>query len=63
MIPSEKSPLQDEIIREMPTWKRLRIAFELNEFARKLIRARLRTLYPDIPEEEVERLLTQHFGK
>jgi len=61
MIPEEKSLIQDKIIRRMPAWKRLRIAFELNEFARKLIRARIRSLHPDLSSEEVERLVAQRF--
>ncbi len=63
MMREEKSPIQDEIIRKMPTWRRLRIAFELNEFARKLIRARIRSLHADLSNEEVERLVAQRFGR
>ncbi len=63
MIPEEASKLQDEILRKMPGWKRLKISCDLYDFARALVRSRIKSKHPELGDEEVERLVTERFKR
>ncbi len=45
-----------EILRRMTPEQRLAKAFELTEFTRALFRQGLRSRYPDMPDDEFEKL-------
>ena len=53
----EADAAQLEILRAMSGAQRLRLAFEMSEFARKLARAGIRDEHPDWSEEQVKREL------
>jgi hypothetical protein len=55
--------LQEEIHRRFTPAERLRMAFEMSEFARSLSRAGLRHRRPDLSESELDReMLVQFYG-
>jgi hypothetical protein len=51
---SSAAQLQDEIHRRFTPAERLRMAFEMSEFARSLSRAGLRNRRPDLSEAELD---------
>ncbi len=53
----EAQRIQDELIRAMPTWRRLEIMASLNETSRQLALEGLRELYPEATGVELKRLL------
>ena len=55
--------IQNEILRKMPGWKRLKIACDLYDFARTLIRSRIRDSHHEMSDEEIERLVRERFKK
>lgn len=59
-LPNE---IQDKIIRKKQTWERLKIAFELNELARELIRIHIRSTNPEINQAELEKIIADRFLK
>lgn len=63
MIPEEDNKIQNEILRKMPGWKRLKIAFELNDFARSLIRANIKKSNPALTEQELDKLVAERFKR
>lgn len=58
MVPRDTSPsaarLQEEILRRFSPGERLRMAFEMSEFARSLSRAGLRNRRPELSEVELD---------
>lgn len=44
-----------ELMRRLPGWKRLNLAFDLTQATRQLILADIRRCYPDARDEEVRR--------
>jgi Rv0078B-related antitoxin len=46
--------LQEDILRRFSPAERLRMAFEMSEFARSLSRAGLRSRRPDLTESELD---------
>ena len=52
--PNHKRYIQ--ILRNMTPEERLMQAFELTEFARELFREGLRIRFPDMPEDELQKL-------
>jgi hypothetical protein len=44
-----------ELMRRLPAWKRLALAFELTQATRKLILVNLRHRFPKASEEEIRR--------
>jgi len=55
--------LQFEIHRRRSAAERLRMAFEMSEFARSLSKAGLRTRRPELSEEELEsEMISQFYG-
>jgi hypothetical protein len=67
MVPRDTSPsaarLQEEIHRRFSPGERLRMAFEMSEFARSLSRAGLRNRRPDLSEAELDdEMLRQLYG-
>ena len=63
MIPKEDNKIQNEILKKMPGWKRLKIAFELNEFARTLIRANIKQANPNFTDNEINKLVAERCKK
>lgn len=63
MISIENNKVQNEIIRKMAGFKRLKIAFGLNEFARKMIRANIRKNKPGIKDAELDKLVAERFRR
>jgi hypothetical protein len=63
MTPEEVDRMRDEILRKMPGWKRLKIAFELYDFARTLIRSRIHNAHPELSAGQIERLVTERFKR
>jgi hypothetical protein len=55
--PRPNHTLYIEGLRRMTPAQRLKKAFELSEFARKLFEHGLRKRFPDMPEEEFRQLL------
>ena len=49
--------VQVEIQRSMSGEQRLRLAFEMSQFARELSRERIRREHPDWPETQIDREL------
>lgn len=49
--------VQVEIQRSMSGEQRLRLAFEMSQFARELSRERIRREHPDWPEAQIDREL------
>ena len=67
MVPRDTSPsaarLQEEIHRRFSPGERLRMAFEMSEFARSLSRAGLRNRRPDLSDAELDdEMLKQLYG-
>jgi hypothetical protein len=67
MVARDTSPsaaqLQDEIHRRFTPAERLRMAFEMSEFARSLSRAGLRRRRPELTDAELDdELLKQLYG-
>jgi Rv0078B-related antitoxin len=67
MVAQDTSPsaarLQEEIHRRFTPAERLRMAFEMSEFARSLSRAGLRSRRPDLTEAELDaEMLYQLYG-
>ena len=59
----EASELQYEIHRRFTPGERLRMAFEMSEFARSLSRAGLRRRRPELDESELDaELITMLYG-
>ena len=55
--------LQDDILRRFSPGERLRMAFEMSEFARSLSRAGLRSRRPELTETELDdEMLWQLYG-
>ena len=55
--------LQEDILRRFSPGERLRMAFEMSEFARSLSRAGLRSRRPDLTEAELDdEMLWQLYG-
>jgi hypothetical protein len=55
--------LQERILQNRTAADRLRMAFDMSEFARKLARAGIRARAPQSSDEEIEReLLRQMYG-
>ena len=63
MIKKSASRIQDEIIRRMDGHERLRIAFELNNFARRIIKANIKVSDPKATEAELMRMVSNRFKK
>ncbi len=59
----EHNKLQDELIKKMPGWQRLKIAFGLNDFARKIIRSDVKKNNPSISDKEADKLVADRFRK
>jgi hypothetical protein len=59
--PNHKKYIQT--LRQMSPEKRLLKAFELSEFTRQLFIHGLRKRFPDLPEEEFNRVLTERLEK
>jgi len=57
----ENNKVQNGIIRKMEGYRRLKIAFGLNEFARKMIRANIRKNKPGIKDAELDKLVADKF--
>ncbi|MBU3955396.1 hypothetical protein KJ633_02965 [bacterium] len=55
--------MQDKLIKKMPGWQRLKIAFGLNDFARKIIRADIKKNNPHISDKEADKLVAERFRK
>jgi hypothetical protein len=51
---SSAAQLQEDILRRFSPGERLRMAFEMSEFARSLSRAGLRSRRPDLTESELD---------
>ena len=49
--------LQIRLLREVPSWKKMKMMVDLNESAQKLALARLRTRHPEANEKELRRRL------
>ena len=52
-----------QTLRRMTPEQRLLKAFELTEFSRRLFREGLRQRFPDMPEDEFNRLLKKRLDK
>ena len=63
MIPQENNKIQNEILCKKDGWEKLKIAFELNEFARNLIRLNIKSLNPNISESELNKLVVERFKR
>lgn len=63
MFPEENNKIQNEILKKMPGWKRLKIAFELNEFVRNLIRVNIKNLNSGVTESELDELVSERFKR
>ncbi|MBA3066331.1 hypothetical protein KKH42_02900 [bacterium] len=59
----ENNTMQDKLIKKMPGWQRLKIAFGLNDFARKIIRADIKKNNPHISDKEADKLVAERFRK
>jgi len=55
--------IQSEIIKKMSGRQRLAIAFGLNDFARKMIRADIKKSNPSISDEEADKLVAERFRR
>lgn len=44
-----------ELMRQLPDWKRLRLAFDLTQAGRQLVLSDIRCRYPDVTDEELRR--------
>ncbi|MDO9514357.1 MAG: hypothetical protein Q7J59_07120 [Elusimicrobiota bacterium] len=55
--------IQSEIIKKMSGRERLAIAFGLNDFARKIIRADIKKNNPHISDKEADKLVAERFRK
>ena len=51
----EAQRMHFELMRRLPGWKRLALAFELTEATRKLVLADIRHRFPDASDEEIRR--------
>ena len=62
MRPAEAEKKYLEVLRGLTGEERMRIGFELYNFARRIVEASVRAQYPDAPEEEIERRIRQRFA-
>jgi len=62
-IADRNDKIQDELIKKMPGWQRLKIAFGLNDFARKIIRNDIKENNPAISDKEADKLVADRFRK
>jgi hypothetical protein len=51
----EAQRIQYQLLRRLPAWKRLTLAFELTQATRRLILADLRHKFPEAGDEEIRR--------
>jgi hypothetical protein len=51
----EAQQMHFELMRRLPGWKRLRLAFELTEATRQLVLAEIRHRFPGASDEEIRR--------
>ena len=51
----EAQLIQFELMRKLPGWKRLRLAFDLTQAMRELVLADIRHRYPEARKEEIRR--------
>jgi hypothetical protein len=51
----EAQRVQFELMRQLPAWKRLSLAFELTEATRHLVLADIRSRYPGASDEELRK--------
>ena len=51
----EAQRMQFELIRSLPDWKRLSLAFELTQATRLLVLADIRARYPEAGDEELRK--------
>ena len=51
----ETQQIQFELMRQLPGWKRLALAFDLTQALRQLVLADIRYRYPDASDEEVRK--------
>jgi hypothetical protein len=52
-----------EVLRRMTAEQRLLKAFELSEFTRALFREGLRDTFPDLPEDQFQKLYLERLAK
>lgn len=52
---AEAQKMQFELMRRLPGWKRLALAFELTEATRQMVRADIIHHFPESTDEEVRR--------
>lgn len=61
--PEPNRKLYIEILRKMTPEQRLKKAFELSEFTRKLFMAGIRERFPDATEEEIRQIVIERLDK
>jgi hypothetical protein len=57
----EAEARRDEIYRSMSGEQKLRIAYELYLFARRIVESSIREYFPDISPEELRKKMTERF--
>jgi hypothetical protein len=57
----ETETKRDEIYRSMSGEQKLRIAYELYLFARKIVESSIREYFPDISPEELSKKIIERF--
>lgn len=57
----EAEARRDEIYRAMSGERKLRIAYELYLFARKVVESSIREYFPDISDEELKKKMIERF--